>query len=533
MARPQVQFKFGSLDARQCCVTAQAQAVWPFVRRAASSQVTIYISLYLEVCGRSKPKQSGGANVSKEIWQMIDAISSSSPADCVAALLDDHFKASDEMSFAQVLGTVDTSNAVQRKLQQILHWFPDDPYLLLKRRALTQQEHKPTFEKARVKVQAAHREYAVLDESGTLREGEIYYCRSGGRPVSGQVLLTREPCDHIGDVRKVRAVGHCEQLSHLKDCIVVSQHGSVPLMWTMGGGDLDGDKLLMICCAELVELCEPRPPFDHGSCSLTCWTSEHCPGLTARGSSCVLDFNSLQGQFWKFSSGNELGRLSILRFKCAHLYGADSPEASKLAALCCQALDCRKTGVPIECPRGPRFSRADKARVPFTQDLEDYIKGAPAKPDGRLISQMAEQMMEWKRDSNESSIPAQHVSRKMDSDLELSGSTARELLHRESHQLLKEFKRELSRASEGDAGGLIQKWERRFEEERPAGCSGDDWRLDKARAWYTAAYTAADDKAPSLGFGWVPYQYLVQVKQRATGQPIVVFSTGIKCNIRA
>eukprot|EP00656_Telonema_subtile_P043027 TRINITY_DN49287_c0_g1_i1.p1 TRINITY_DN49287_c0_g1~~TRINITY_DN49287_c0_g1_i1.p1 ORF type:complete len:110 (-),score=23.98 TRINITY_DN49287_c0_g1_i1:42-371(-) len=89
---------------------------------------------------------------------------------------------------------------------------------------------------------------------------------------------------------RVLAVGHCPQLAHLRDCIVVPATGAIPLMWAMGGGDLDGDKLVMICCAALVQSCEQQAPFDHGRSKAESW--ESCPGLMAGGVCCCLLYTS-------------------------------------------------------------------------------------------------------------------------------------------------------------------------------------------------------------------------------------------------
>ena len=62
------------------------------------------------------------------------------------------------------------------------------------------------------------------------------------RTITGtQVLVTRNPCLHPGDLRKFEAVQHPE-LSHLVDCIVFPTRGKRPSADLMSGGDLDGDK---------------------------------------------------------------------------------------------------------------------------------------------------------------------------------------------------------------------------------------------------------------------------------------------------
>jgi hypothetical protein len=56
-----------------------------------------------------------------------------------------------------------------------------------------------------------------------------------------EVLVTRNPCLHPGDLRKLRAVDKPE-LVHLTDCIIFPVKGKRPAADQMSGGDLDGDK---------------------------------------------------------------------------------------------------------------------------------------------------------------------------------------------------------------------------------------------------------------------------------------------------
>ena len=56
-----------------------------------------------------------------------------------------------------------------------------------------------------------------------------------------EVLVTRNPCLHPGDLQKFKVVERPE-LSHLTDCIVFPIRGKRPSADMMSGGDLDGDK---------------------------------------------------------------------------------------------------------------------------------------------------------------------------------------------------------------------------------------------------------------------------------------------------
>lgn len=88
--------------------------------------------------------------------------------------------------------------------------------------------------------------YGICDPRGILREGECYVritMDGNGEPLTltnSEVLVTRNPCLHPGDLQKFRLVDKIE-LSHLVDCIVFPTRGKRPSADLMSGGDLDGD----------------------------------------------------------------------------------------------------------------------------------------------------------------------------------------------------------------------------------------------------------------------------------------------------
>ena len=89
--------------------------------------------------------------------------------------------------------------------------------------------------------------------------------------VSGPVLLTKNPCVHPGDIRKVSTLTEKKdperfsKLSHLYNVIVFPTKGKRPLQNMMSAGDLDGDVYMCIWDEQLVNavrdenICEPAP----------------------------------------------------------------------------------------------------------------------------------------------------------------------------------------------------------------------------------------------------------------------------------
>ncbi|KAK6910761.1 hypothetical protein I203_104793 [Kwoniella mangroviensis CBS 8507] len=102
--------------------------------------------------------------------------------------------------------------------------------------------------RARVKLPGGVFLIGIADETGTLKEGEVF-CQfqeneEGSKPkvVLGEVLVCRAPAR---DVRRARAVDN-PRLRHLNNVIVFNVQGERDLPSMLGGGDLDGDDYTLI-----------------------------------------------------------------------------------------------------------------------------------------------------------------------------------------------------------------------------------------------------------------------------------------------
>ncbi|XP_072028524.1 uncharacterized protein [Amphiura filiformis] len=88
----------------------------------------------------------------------------------------------------------------------------------------------------------------IMDETRTLEYGQVFVQYSNkihdekkeSTIVSGDVMVTKNPCFHPGDVRKFQAVD-VEALHHCVDCIVFPSKGKRPHPNEISGSDLDGD----------------------------------------------------------------------------------------------------------------------------------------------------------------------------------------------------------------------------------------------------------------------------------------------------
>ncbi|KAL3192448.1 hypothetical protein MRX96_059010 [Rhipicephalus microplus] len=65
------------------------------------------------------------------------------------------------------------------------------------------------------------------------------------------VIVTKNPCMHPGDLRKLTAV-NVPQLHHVRDCIVFPVKGDRPHPEEMAGSDLDGDEDSVLWYADLI-----------------------------------------------------------------------------------------------------------------------------------------------------------------------------------------------------------------------------------------------------------------------------------------
>ncbi|KAK6432370.1 hypothetical protein LTR95_011459 [Oleoguttula sp. CCFEE 5521] len=98
----------------------------------------------------------------------------------------------------------------------------------------------------------------IADHTGQLEPGEVHLALSQplshgeGAVCSKEVLVARHPTLRGSDMQRVRCV-YKPGLAHLKDVIVMSTKGRVPLASKLQGGDYDGDKFWVCADPRLVE----------------------------------------------------------------------------------------------------------------------------------------------------------------------------------------------------------------------------------------------------------------------------------------
>ncbi|EEH16788.2 hypothetical protein PABG_06875 [Paracoccidioides brasiliensis Pb03] len=206
--------------------------------------------------------------------------------------------------------------------------------------------------RARIRVPNAVTLFGIMDETGILKEGEIFcvtLSEDGHREVlvRPRVVVTRSPAMHPGDVQVARAVDvpADSPLRQLHNCIAFSQYGDRDLPSMLSGGDLDGDLYNVIYDETLI----PKitvPPAEYPRVEEKVLNR---PVVTDD----IIDF------FVTFMQQDQLGRIATIHQAIADQRdrGTFDEQCLLLAELHSTAVDFSKSGVPVDLARIPKFPR--------------------------------------------------------------------------------------------------------------------------------------------------------------------------------
>jgi hypothetical protein len=256
----------------------------------------------------------------------------------------------------QGIGDAIKLGGLLRNLGQLDIDYKEDPFLKGAVEAVVLQELRLLKYKARIPVPQGITLFGVMDETGYLKEGEVFvtYTVVKGRharpPGAQAVLVTRSPALHPGDIQTARNVippaGH--PLRAQRNCIFFSQFGDRDLPSQLSGGDLDGDLFNIVWDPQLVTFLRPYQPADY-------------PRVTPLVVNEKITSKHMADFFIEFMKSDNLGLIAN-----RHLILADQretgtldPDCIKLAELHSSAVDFSKTGRPVEMSKLPK---ADKTR---------------------------------------------------------------------------------------------------------------------------------------------------------------------------
>jgi hypothetical protein len=208
--------------------------------------------------------------------------------------------------------------------------------------------------KARIPVQNGMTLFGIMDETGFLKEGEVYVTydmdedRHAEPPGPQRVLVTRSPALHPGDVQAawntIPPDGH--PLAQQRNCLVFSMWGSRDLPSQLSGGDLDGDVFHVLWDPDVVDMVATFPPADY----------PRVPPLELDRPVTSADIAAF---FVDFMKTDHLGVIAT-----RHMILADQKEDGtldqdcvRLAELHSSAVDFSKTGLAVELSQLPRSTK--------------------------------------------------------------------------------------------------------------------------------------------------------------------------------
>ncbi|CAK7245874.1 MAG: hypothetical protein STHCBS139747_007479 [Sporothrix thermara] len=272
--------------------------------------------------------------------------------------------------------------------------FRSDAFLRRATDAVILRELRLLKHKARMLVPDGVTLFGVMDETGFLRENEVYIAfdapkrgsrsrRFRGPPASGaRVLVTRSPALHPGDIQMAFNVnpplhdkdGRRHPLRALKNCIVFSSRGGRDLPSQLSGGDLDGDIFNVIWDPAVCELS-----------SLQTFVPADYPRQKAINIGRPVQTEDIAAFFLDFMRTDHLGAIATRHMILADQLPEGTLESSciKTAELHSTAVDFSKTGIPAELkdlPKANRFRPDFLSPGPIVQiyshkdiDLEQFM----------------------------------------------------------------------------------------------------------------------------------------------------------------
>ncbi|KAF4121684.1 RNA-dependent RNA polymerase [Geosmithia morbida] len=223
--------------------------------------------------------------------------------------------------------------------------------------------------KARIPVEKGITLFGIMDETGFLREHEVYVtfdkttARIGKLPSYGRAIITRSPALHPGDIRLVNLVTPPvgSPLRDLRNCVVFSQHGNRDLPSQLSGGDLDGDLYNIIWDQEAM----PRQVF----------APADYPRVDPKPLDRDVTRDDIADFFINFMKTDILGVIATRHQIMADIKdeGTADPDCLALAEMHSTAVDSSKTGIPVEAralPKPPRTRPDFLAPVPPLQTYD-------------------------------------------------------------------------------------------------------------------------------------------------------------------
>lgn len=244
---------------------------------------------------------------------------------------------------AQVLCTYCTLRLPYKELAGVGIDLTVEPFFRGLVRAVNKKVLKELKAKARILIppSSGRTMFGVLDETGTLEYGQVFVQYSNdmlrfkvndpATILEGDVIVTKNPCMHPGDIRKLTAV-NVPQLHHVRDCIVFPAKGDRPHPDEMAGSDLDGDEYSVLWYEDLIFKANSKPMNYYND--------------PPREQQATIQVQDMIDFFCQYIKGDKIGLIANAHLVWADLLdaGINSQRCRELARKCSVNLDFAKCG---------------------------------------------------------------------------------------------------------------------------------------------------------------------------------------------
>eukprot|EP00029_Vermamoeba_vermiformis_P013257 TRINITY_DN8173_c0_g1_i1.p1 TRINITY_DN8173_c0_g1~~TRINITY_DN8173_c0_g1_i1.p1 ORF type:complete len:944 (-),score=81.25 TRINITY_DN8173_c0_g1_i1:100-2931(-) len=361
----------------------------------------------------------------------------------------------------------------------------------------------------------------VLDEYGCLEEGEVFYqgLTDTGEKIQivGDVLVTRSPCVHSGDMRKLKAV-HRYELSHHYNVLVFSRKGQRPIPNMISGGDLDGDHYSIIAEKSIFPKRTVTPmdytPKATTTSGFSSWPEGHINFFVHYIANDNL--GKIANQWLAQCELQERGALSSVAVTLAHKHAisVDFPKTGISATI---PEDCKTSVYPDYMGKSPSKSFKAKSFIgqsfrrvtakygdpfqvsDFELEVDDDLSSYPSNEDW-----IDEALDTYKIYCFEMQSLINDFGAASDVDI-VTG-----ILPRTSH---KRYRGKKYNAVE-KLGIAFEDLKTRFLQRFKQGITDHEDKLAKASAWYRVVYELVEEPA-FASFAWILAKYLVEIKGAA------------------
>lgn len=212
------------------------------------------------------------------------------------------------------------------------------------------QELRLLKHKARIPVKKGITLFGIMDETGFLRENQVYVTFDNMKglyappPGPGRLLVTRSPALYDGDIQIAYNIipPNDHPLSEHKNCIVFSQKGNRDLPSQLSGGDLDGDLYNVI--------------WDTDANPIRIFEPANYPRAEPINIGRLVTVDDMAGFFVNFMKTDHLGVIATRHMVLADQKerGTCDADCKKLAQLHSTAVDFSKTGIAVRMDELPK-----------------------------------------------------------------------------------------------------------------------------------------------------------------------------------